>query len=43
MNPWTGVNCWREFCYDARHPLLFVRRGWEGVKATVRWMFNVQA
>ncbi len=24
-NPWHGINAWRELCYDARHPLTWIR------------------
>jgi len=39
-NPWFGVSMWREFCYDVTHPLLYLRRGWNGTKATIVWMFR---
>ena len=31
MNPWTGINAWKEFKYDARHPKQFLRRAWDGL------------
>lgn len=28
-NPWTGINSWREFLYDAQHPLRMLSRAYE--------------
>jgi hypothetical protein len=30
-NPWTGISVWREFCFDARHPSQFFKRGWDNL------------
>jgi hypothetical protein len=40
-NPWTGVNAWKEFLYDLRHPVdLLYRRGWPGLKEAFRDLFG---
>lgn len=32
MNPWTGVDSFRELLYDCRHPVLFGRRALTGLR-----------
>jgi len=27
-NPWHGTDAWKEFCYDARHPIHWVLATW---------------
>jgi hypothetical protein len=31
-NPWTDVNPAKEFVYDMTHPLVFLKRGWLGIR-----------
>lgn len=30
-NPWKGISTWKEFQYDMRHPVLFLKRGHAGM------------
>jgi hypothetical protein len=34
-NPWTGINAWKEFKYDMRHPLVFLRRALAGLRGEI--------
>ena len=37
VNPMQG-NPFKEFAYDARHPILFLKRWWTGVKLTAAFI-----